>query len=264
MDQLLAKLTALSYELFGVIVPGIVAEILLALWWAALGPLAPRWTNEALPELTVNTAGTLINSLNIATGFGIGVPLFVFSYFLGHLLVWIGRSGKPLTVKQGTGTRILGKSLCFRIPKPATSFDPALNRLYDAGKQKFSAGRQEEYLTWQEFYPVARSYLLQNTSYSLVVTYQNKYTLHRSVATASALWFWLGLIGIVGGAFTVHCYGGASPYWGWLVTLTLVALVLVWGFSNGYLFHWQNFGNSIVTETYSLLYGPKDSKAHEK
>ena len=52
MDEFLAKLTNLSYEFLGIIVPGIIAALFLGMWWAALGPIAPLWSFEFVPQLT--------------------------------------------------------------------------------------------------------------------------------------------------------------------------------------------------------------------
>ena len=95
MNELLARLTNLSYDLFGVILPGIVMSLFICLWWTALGPLAPLWTYGAVPELAVATARTMIDSLSVAVGVGIAIPALAVWYFLGHLLLWIARSGTP-------------------------------------------------------------------------------------------------------------------------------------------------------------------------
>ena len=63
MDELLAKLTNLSYEFFGVILPGVIAALLLALWWSALGPLAPMLSSGFFPQLTSDNAGQIVESL---------------------------------------------------------------------------------------------------------------------------------------------------------------------------------------------------------
>ena len=258
MSELLAKLTNLSYEFFGVILPGIIVTLFIILWWTALGPLAPRWTYGTVPQLTVDSARSMIDSLSIATGLGAGIPALAVAYFVGHILLWVARSGKADPAAANKPLRRVGLSLVFRIPKPSAPYDPKLRTLYNAVQAKFSVGAP---LDWREFYPVVKSYLSQHLPYSLVATYQNKYTLHRSIATAAALLFWLNLIGLSGGAAT--CWINATaPRWGLLGVLLVAAIVLVVGFSSSYLYHWQMFGNTIITEAYSLIHGPNNDKRH--
>ena len=52
VNELLATLTNLSYELFGVVLPGIVASIFILLYWITLGPVAPFWTCGIIPAFT--------------------------------------------------------------------------------------------------------------------------------------------------------------------------------------------------------------------
>jgi hypothetical protein len=44
MSEFFAKLHSLSYEFFGILMPGIVGLIFFAIWWMALGDLACFWT----------------------------------------------------------------------------------------------------------------------------------------------------------------------------------------------------------------------------
>lgn len=258
MTELLAKLINFGYELFGVILPGIIVILFFLLWWTALGPLASVWTGGAIPEFNAETAGSIIDSLNVATGIGVAVPLFAGCYFAGHLLLWIARSGKENQKAADTWYKRLGYSLVFSIPKPAAPFNPKLQKLFEIVQKRFSADQAP--LEWREFYPVAKSFLAQRVANSLVATYQNKYTLHRSITTAGALLFWVSLITIVVARFT----GGEQehlPSYLLLSVLLIGGLVLVWGFSASYIYHWEMFGNSIVTETYCKLYEPQNDQS---
>jgi hypothetical protein len=51
---------------------------------------------------------------------------------------------------------------------------------------------------------------------------------------------------------------GVSPRWGILGVLILGGAILVWSFSASYIYHWKMFGNTIITEVYSSLHGPKN------
>lgn len=252
MTELLAKLTNLSYELFGVILPGVVAGIFLLLWWYALGPLAPLLTFNSTPELTLSNARAMIDSLNAATGAGVAVPAFVLCYFLGHFVLWTRRSGPANDDAAKCWYKRLRWSLIFRIPKPSKSYDPKLERLYRFVQAKFS----KETLEWREFYPVVKSFLSQNVANSLVSTYQNKYTLHGSIATAASALFWLSVFGLLFG-LAIPTSMQAEPHYVGLSFLAISGLILVGGFSSSYIFHWEMFGNTIITEAYSRLYGPE-------
>lgn len=260
MDEFIAKLTNLGYEMFGVILPGIVVAIFITGWWFSLGSAASLLSFGYFQHLTLTNATEVIKSLNANLGIGAIVPGLVIAYFLGHILLWVARSGKvsddsteSICVRLKNSKFL--KSLLFRIPKPPKSYDDELQPLYEAVAIKFSRG--DSMLTWRLFYPVVKSYLSRNLASSLVATYQNKYTLHRSIATAAAGLFWLSSLGFVGGWYTFH-FHGISPHWGLLAMLFILALALVWGFSASYTYHWKMFGNTIITEAYSIIYGDSD------
>ena len=255
MDQLLAKLTILSYDIFGVFLPGIFGGLFFVVWWYALGPLATCWTYGEIPQLTAATAKHMLDSVNLEIGIGIGIPVLVASYFVGNTLVWISRSGKPDS--NDGALHLLSQSIVFRVPKPEHSFSPALRPLFDLVQKKFA--QTEEPLNWRQMYPVVKNYLAQNGMYSLVSTYQNKYTFHRSMVMASAALFWLAAAGLIGGGIT-HCINGCAPKWGWLVAIMLTTLFLVRGFSDSYRLNWEMFANTIITEAYALIYGPKNEQ----
>jgi hypothetical protein len=166
MDEFLAKLTNLSYEFLGVIVPGIIAALFLGMWWAALGPIAPLWSCEFVPQLTSNKASGIVESLSLKTGIGAAVPGLAIAYFLGHILLWIARSGEPDECATESTWRRVRTSLVFRIPKPPRSFDEDLQPLYDAVQAKFAVDGSA--LPWTQFYPVVKSYLSKNLTSSLV------------------------------------------------------------------------------------------------
>lgn len=256
MNELLGKLTNLSYEFFGVIVPGIVTSVFVVLFWSALGQLAPFWSSDAIPEFTIKKLQDLMDSPSIPRGIGVLVSLIAIWYFFGHILLWIARSGKPDAKASQISVRRVWLSLLLHVPKPPNSFDPKLQPLFDAVRKKFASDGIE--LEWRHFYPVVKSYLAQRLVYSLVATYQNKYTLHRSVTTASAVLFWFSLLATIGG-FVTHRTNGPEPNWALLLSLLGGAILLVCGFSASYMYHWELYGNTIITESYSLLHAPKNA-----
>lgn len=256
MEQLLAKLTNLSYEVLGVLLPGIIFLMLLVFWWASLGGLAPFISDGFFPQLTSSNAAEIVESISVQTGIGIAAPAVLAAYFLGHLLHWIGRSGTTADAVVKNHLKRTLNSLIFAIPKPSRSFDESLDPLYQRLQSKFASGVT---ISWAQFFPIARTYLFRNLSHSMVVTYQNKYTLHRSITAASAATFWLCAAALAGGGLAAYTHGEA-PRWALLVSLTAFCLVLVWGYSDSYAYNWKLFGNTIVTESYSLLFGTPDEK----
>jgi hypothetical protein len=261
MNELLAKLTNLSYEFFGVILPGLVGSLFIYLWWSALGPLPPLWTNGTIPEMTLETTQGIIDSLSVAVGVGITIPSLAVSYFIGHILLWIARSGSSDQEATKKWWRRVWLSLTFRIPKPPSSYDIRLEKLYKAVQAKFAI--DGALLEWREFYPIVKSYLSQRLMYSLISTYQNKYTFHRSITTASAVLFWFCWLAFIGGMIT-YCITGIAPHWGLITALLVGSILLVWGFSSSYMYHWEMFGNTIITEAYSLIYGPKEQQLENR
>lgn len=257
MEQLIAKLTNLGYEFFGIILPGIVAFIFLVMWWASLGQLAPHLSSNFFPHLTSNNASSIAESISVKTGLGIALPSLIVTYFLGHILQWTARSGKASDKNLKNPVQRTIRSLFFQIPKNEKSYDSSLEDLYLAVQEKFTCNGTP--LTWPQFYPIAKCYLARNLSQSLVSNYQNKYTLHRSITLASACLFWLCLLGLIFGFAAFYCHG-VSPRWWLLSLLGVFSLVSVWGFSDSYAYNWRLFGNSIVTETYSLIFSPRDAK----
>lgn len=258
MDQLIAKLTNLSYEFFGVILPGIVAALFLSIWWVAVGQAAPVWSLGFFPQLTSKNAATIVESISLKTGVGSAIPALVIAYFLGHILLWIARAGDPDDDAFKSAWRRVKRSLAFRIPKPKKSYDERLEPLFELVQAKFATEGTK--LAWVQFYPVVKSYLSKNLTYSLVATYQNKYTLHRSITAAAAALFWLNVLTLLAGLASVAA-GGPSPRWGFSLVVIAGAVAVVWGFSSSYMFHWKMFGNTIITEAYATIFGPRDARS---
>jgi len=142
--------------------------------------------------------------------------------------------------------------LRFKVRKPVESFDPALTELFKKVIGKFSHDRE---LAWREFYPLAKNFLVNTDRRSLVSTYQNKYTLHRSIAAAAAAIFWLTFFGMI--AARLAYFFGTNSYPNWLMLWFLLAssFASVWGFSATFMFYWTLWGDTIVTESYCALFG---------
>jgi hypothetical protein len=262
MDTLLSKLTNLAYELFGVILPGIFALVSIGLLWAALGPVVEFWSASRIPSFSANLLSR-IDTLDGSARVAAASCLIVSLYLLGHALNWISRGVPDHSGKPDSRLRRIFLLLRLRFPKPQASFDTSLARLFDAAAAKLSPDGAP--LSWREFYPVAKALISQHVKYSLVTTYQNKYTLHRTLAAVSVALFWASLLSVVGGLATRTLVGAhVTPNWLLLGVLLVASLGSVTGFYSSYLYTWRLFGDSIVTESYFLLYGPKLPSVQEE
>ncbi len=253
MDQLLSKLTNLSYELFGIFIPGFVLFLFLGWWWWCVGDLAPILSVDYLPTLAmrgISDGYVLVpNELKL----GLVIYVAVASYFLGHLINWVGRSGgareSSASSKIQRAREDLSRCLKLSIPKPRESYSAGLEPLLAEGVQFLQLPPQSN--GWSSFYPVAKSRVAQQLTQSLIVTYQNKYTLHRSLAIASAIWFWLTyFLAWFGAAISLQAEDG--PRWLPVLLSLFLSVLAVWGFSESYRFHWKMFGNSVISETFVL------------
>jgi len=263
MDTLLSKLTNLAYELFGVILPGIFALVSIGLLWAALGPVVELWSASQIPALNASLLSR-IDTLDGTARVAAVSCLVVSLYLLGQALNWVSRGIPDQSGKSDSRLRRIFHLLRLRFPKPQASFDTSLTRLFDAAAAKLSPDGAP--LLWREFYPVAKALISQHVKYSLVATYQNKYTLHRTLAAVSVALFWASFLSAVGCLVTRALVGGdhMTPNWLLLVVLLVASLGAVAGFYSSYLYTWRLFGDSIVTESYFLLYGPKLPSVQEE
>ena len=250
MDALIRKLTNLGYEFFGILLPGTLAVLVWSLLWIAADGVVPWATRGAVPELALSTAKDAIAQAIAWSALVSILLMLALAYFVGHLLTWRARRGRR---HQRVRFRDhLKETLLFRPPKKELSYDLKLEAAWQWAGERL-LGEDVE-LSWRLFYPAAKTYLLQKQIPSLVTTYQNKYTLHRSLAFAAALTAWGTLL--VGSLGVLACVTGAqeaAPHWLALGVLAIGSLLAVWGFSSSYLYNWTLWGNYLITETYVSL-----------
>lgn len=214
--------------------------LFVSLWWFALGDMPD--VKFSLPRATIVWINSISNSW-----FEIAL-LLAFSYFSGNSLVWISRKHGRYT--DNTILRVL-KCLVFRIPKPFRTFDEPLQPIMKACAEQL--GIPDDKDTWRRLYPVSKIILAENLTRSLVSTYQNKYTLHRSITGASVVLFWLSLLSLLSSLFFYNFFHPSIFSIIKLGVLDLVSLFLIWGFSASFSYYYLMFGNVIVTETFSVL-----------
>jgi len=82
MNEFLSRLADLAYEVFGVVMPGVVAALLLVGWCFALGPLVPVFSAGVIQELTLNGILSFVRSLTWDIEIVVAVPLLAAVYFL--------------------------------------------------------------------------------------------------------------------------------------------------------------------------------------
>ena len=259
MDALIGKLTNLGYEFFGILLPGTLAVLMWSLLWIAAADVVPWMTWGAVPELTLSEAMDAIGQAIEWSAFMSVLLMIALAYFVGHLLTWVARGGK-----RHEHVRIwdhLAGTLLFRPPKQEPSYNLKLEPAWQwAGKRLL--GKKLE-LSWSLFYPAAKTYLLQKGIPSLVTTYQNKYTLHRSLAVAAALTAWGALLVAILGLVLAQVIDAqaAEPHWFATGVLAAGSLFAVCGFSSSYLYNWTLWGDYLITETYVSL---RAEEAHDE
>lgn len=258
MDQILSKIANLGYEIWGIFVPGTVLLLFLTFTWWCSGPLIEVMTVGSLSIAEVKTVSGFFALLNREVKFGFIAALAVAAYFAGNLLHWVSRTPKAdkdrlPNVGEGSETggdwklRVLN---CLRLSIPKSeSYAPYLEAQLNEGKVFL---QMPENARWEQFFPVAKAFLAAKLQTSLVSTYQNKYTLHRSLTAAAVVWFWSGVIVELTALVVsyVTCGAGVGPRWFPLLFSQVTALVLIYGFSASYQYNWKLFGNTIITEIY--------------
>ncbi len=258
MDSLLGRLAELAYEFFGVILPGFITFLFLMVLWLAIGPMVGVWTLGHVPELTIARIGWWHDELTDASRVEWGLLLLVVCYFLGQAVNWYSRPDVDLD-KEPSWRKRIWLFLTRRTPKLKKSHSENLDRLYESAQKKLVAGDER----WTSFYPVAKALIAQRLERSLLSTFQHKYTLHRSIAAASALLFHLSLGAIVISAIS-KLWTTVSPNWFWLAVLALLSLFLVNAFAASYLFFWKLWGNTVVTEAHTaILMGDERDARHD-
>lgn len=243
MDQLLSKVTNLGYEILGIFFPGVVLILFAIFGWWCLGPMAEVWSQGFLPTAGIVQFSGFLSVLNERIQAGMLGFLLVAAYFCGHLLHWLSRRGEREA--KVSGARRVLMSLIFRVPKPATDFHEGLERLFVEAKKFFELDPDAK---WREYYPLAKSYLGMNLQTSLAPTFQTKYTLHRSLTIASAIWFWGSAFGIVLSLITMCAIGADAPKWIPLVGSLFASCILIWGFSDTYRYNWLLWGDTLIAE----------------
>lgn len=258
MDGFWSKLDNLAYELFGVVLPGLVASVWLLLLWYALGQLIPTWTFQYIPQLQWSMIKYVLKAVPGAIQASALTGTLLIWYSLGHALNWVSKGRTKRGTLKEERARIWS-FLKFKVQK-GEPFDPTLTTLFKRVCSKLVPDRD---LSWRELYPLAKTLLANSNRRSLLSTYQNKYTLHRSIAAAAAATFWLSLISTVVALATQFLWGRIQPNWLLLAFLLVSSLASVWGFSATFQYYWGLWGDTIVTESHGVLFDVLPPRGNE-
>lgn len=264
MEKLLEKWTSsLSYEFVGVIVPGVLGVACIC-------------SAAALYDVmcSSNVALTYIDALRAQT-FSLDHPVsiaaaIVVVYIIGHLSTDYGKrtyesAYRIRTVPYWKITKWLHGTIWFplnrikpRNYRSKSDFENARAALKETFKIETSGENEDK--EWSSFYGPASRLILQSDLKTMVTTFQNKYSLHRTLAFSfSILWKACIIIWIYS---EITC----SPTWDvrrMAILLITTSFVLACHFRRNFLRFWMLFGNTICWEI-STLKSKQLTKAKSK
>lgn len=238
MDVLLGRLTNLGYEFFGIIVAGFLVGLFLAVptttFSAAVSSADVQEFYQQCWSLLTGKETTTAALLLIVAG------ALVASYLTGHFLKWFAKV-RFWNPRQPKALWLRFLALVVEV-RGGDSYSKGKHEILFVEASRF-LGLDAE---WNGFYMVAKTFLAHRGGYSLVSTYQNKYTLHRSLAKGLAVAAWVALCG------SIACFVARDPKLASLCFVeTVVFCVGVAMFSKSYSYYWTLFGDALVVEVYS-------------
>lgn len=245
MDRLVEKLLDLSYECFGILLPGLIffVALLTTLFFCAN---IPGFGDFAELEGVYSTAAKYFW---VSTFF-----LGMISYFLGQFLKWISKIAlDPITTKSGK----LGEKWKDEVPtllKPLIYFFPKNPVLsYTDGESLKNAigylnipDSGNEALNWIKFYGIGSRYIASTGEHSMCSTYQNKYTMHRSLTIGFSIISYLSLILIL-----VNLAGIFFSFSSWLsvvfsIIFLLTSIMVTSLYFKSFCYFWTCLGNEVI------------------
>lgn len=286
MESIFEKLKILSYELFGIFLPGLVfvsslISVLLIFQYQNLSP-----------EVVIVSLQSFLDQKLIR--YFLEKPLLILCaasvilYISGHLLKWISKDGiwsslpfgiissfsgnligngldmlikhtlKKANIKDSEVKERFGRVIFLRSSDPSnkpSSFSVNMEFLIREGVDRFfssdnsSEDTIENLKKWPTFYNVARNYVVQQSDRSLVTLYQNKYTFHRSVATAFAVSFWGSVAVLVASLIDAEKTSFV------LISLPVFLSLFSYIFYASYEFYWRIWGDQVITDFFLLVKG---------
>lgn len=162
--------------------------------------------------------------------------------------------------REARGTalwRRWARFMLFRKPiYPARAHSPNMSLSYQSASARLrSALHLPDSEEWRPFYLVGKALAGEQMSKSLIATYQNKYTFHRSLAVTFALAAWaIAGLAVASGPDSA------------LETLTFLAgmgaaSIFVLISCHQFEQNWRNLGDAVIAETLVVLQGSHDARA---
>lgn len=255
MNSFLAKLTNLSYEMFGIFLPGLfgialcTGDLVIAL--TVSGTYSPQEVLKAYSTIVAEQLYSMLAGLAIT------------SYIMGHLLKWLSKNGLKSVLPIGGGSSEQKSNSQpakkLKINKRWVRFLLLLNErplppnesveiveLVKLSWQRLASALQlgDLKLSKRAFYLLAKTYIWDRDRKSLLATYQNKYTFHRSLATLFSVQVWISLI--VAASFYIFSSGGLTvPIF---LSLAGISLILVRVFTTSFEYFWTLLGDIVCAE----------------
>lgn len=273
MNALINKLTNVSYEFFGIFIPGLIAIIGFAI--------------VILLDLSVLNIINYceINSvyLNVSKEYStlfLALLLF-FSYLAGHGLKWVSKDG--IGISRGKVVKresfnddklseyendkiFISKELDeitwnFLFLKGQTQPNTPYRSMYNELAEKIGRKlrRKVELVDsskphWRMTYPLIKAYMSTQENKNLLANYQNKYTFHRSLASFFSLLAWLGLLSSVVALY--YC----SKVTFFLIPTAFLSYILAKSFSKSFIYFWYLYGSEAITQAAVCLAQEKNGK----
>lgn len=244
MDKLVEKIAGLSYELFGVLIPGILFLIL------SLGQLS--FIQFLLGYDNIFSYYLSLNSDSITPFMLLCIGITI--YFTGQL---INQAAEFIVVFPSDKIPKWHKKLIYFLMWPIlpsklenynykTHFVEA-NEILKT--KKISKGDD-----WTDFFGPASRILYVLGTRSMISTYQNKYTLHRT----SMFIFSITARALIPAAaiylLTTYDYGFSWAFFLSIIMLILINLFLSTVFRHSFIRFWKRYGDQICWEIVALEY----------
>ncbi len=195
MNTFIDKLLSLSYDFIGILLPGLTATVFILFILIGLDLTVPGFILSGEEDFGVDTVTRLFQDEEGSMQYApLAIALLIW-YLAGQFLKGLSRN---VHRDDDLARKVVPRTwyfLTFRVLAPETDFHRRLAPLFVAVRNRFET--EGVSLNWQQFFPIARSHLSQNLTKSLIETYQNKYTLHRSIAIVGVLSFWMTVIALL-------------------------------------------------------------------
>jgi len=216
------------------VLPGLLALLFIAgLAW--FGDLDIGWTYLAAIDV------------GSVSGFSIAI---VAGYIAGLFLRGISR-GPLAMMLDWIGVRVSGAAHIDRVLllgslRPQRSMSEELDSTRELAQTALAKHLELEPSTlsdWVRFYSAAKAALRESKSSSLISTYQNKYTFHRSLAVAFTVLAWTA--GVLAVVSIARDRSDVALYVGWLAVSLLGTSISRHQFKR----NWLLWGDTVIVET---------------